>query len=952
MTTATSEEPTTTTTPPPPSSSPSTKLDALPDGGGGLTVDDEKHDDAASSFNRHHPTARVGDDEGESSPLVARALTREASSFADGELSEPLKSGLEDSNNDGFRKEMKGGGEQPPRDSSPKSLGDSCPNSMHATTPATNALDAAQSDEPHCPNNCQLEETIITNEGGGCHENTLIDDTDSNALKATMATENKETKSNNSDPGSAAPTAENESSSPNGCDPDTVVGAEDEDHVEGITGDTIAPSCSDGWSFYDGETQMLPTAPSQAIPPAASSPPVEDSSKWQNPAIDVRASGLGASVVEVEASCIPRSLDKQAHAERADDKCDGCIVEEGGVICDRGNLSPSHDIMKQTPEIGSFLPILYPMDHCFERGDASPSPKEETSRNTSSVRDNDDDDVVGTVEKMGDAGEEVATQLSQDLLFTSPAAAKSNNFSRSPNKHLGSDDPTKTKKFFPSKDVHASTIANKEGYPDIKIMNPNSPSRQENSGGERTEWMSSARHALHGKEDKATNSFSSPRLLMPSFKPIQMSSKDRAKLNEDFGGGEVDDGSDDEFVSGNGQDYDGYDSIENTQDESQIKDKPSAFKRLSRGTLKSPLHNDSNVKWTNVSKLKASSVDGVVIKPKVLRYERNDSSSEAEFSDGDDDASFDLLQLQTSKRIAEQTRDGGDNAVVDSLQSQTDQRVREQLREVNAILPIAKEMHVIASRNKKLSDEIAALKTSYKASIEKLSKEKSKLVAQLKTAEDTIRQNEKSKLVAQLKAAEDTIRQKDQIIKEKHALLGEQFAVIAQMRGALGLGHSIDGNSSAFSKLTPSSAKKTTNKRKKCTGSDSDSGDADDDEVPISALKNQTGSDSDSGDEDDDEVPISALKSSSSGKKMLGASFTSNLAKKAETVLTPNAAVCSDGASVESSLLGNQWSNTKSENGWVTSKKRISKLSKSVWQKLQRLGWKYVCGPEPHNKGM
>ena len=183
--------------------------------------------------------------------------------------------------------------------------------------------------------------------------------------------------------------------------------------------------------------------------------------------------------------------------------------------------------------------------------------------------------------------------------------------------------------------------------------------------------------------------------------------------------------------------------------------------------MKSPLHNDSNVKWTNVSKLKAGSVDGVVIKPKVLRYERNDSSSEAEFSDGDDDASHDLLQLQTNKRIAEQPRDGGDNAVVDILQSQTDQRVREQLREVNAILPKAKEMHVIASRNKKLSDEIAALKTSYKASIEKMSKEKSKLVAQLKTAEDTIRQNEKSKLVAQLKAAEDTIRQKDQIIKEK-----------------------------------------------------------------------------------------------------------------------------------------------------------------------------------------
>jgi hypothetical protein len=174
------------------------------------------------------------------------------------------------------------------------------------------------------------------------------------------------------------------------------------------------------------------------------------------------------------------------------------------------------------------------------------------------------------------------------------------------------------------------------------------------------------------------------------------------------------------------------------------------------------------------------------------------------------------------------------------------------------------------------------------------------------------------------------------------------------MRGALGLGHLIDGNSSAFTKRTPPSAKNTTNKRKKRTGSDSDSDseDEDDDEVPISVLKKRTGSDSGSEDEDNDEVPISALKSSSLGKKMLGASCTSSIAKKAETVLTPNAIVCSDGASVETSLIGNQWSNAKSKNGWVTSKKSSSKLSKSVWQKLQKLGWKYVCGPEPHNKGM
>ena len=42
-----------------------------------------------------------------------------------------------------------------------------------------------------------------------------------------------------------------------------------------------------------------------------------------------------------------------------------------------------------------------------------------------------------------------------------------------------------------------------------------------------------------------------------------------------------------------------------------MNERASAFKRLSRGTLKSA-HNYFNVKWTNESKPKASSADGVV----------------------------------------------------------------------------------------------------------------------------------------------------------------------------------------------------------------------------------------------------------------------------------------------------------------------------------------------------
>jgi hypothetical protein len=180
-------------------------------------------------------------------------------------------------------------------------------------------------------------------------------------------------------------------------------------------------------------------------------------------------------------------------------------------------------------------------------------------------------------------------------------------------------------------------------------------------------------------------------------------------------------------------------------------------------------------------------------------------------------------------------------------------------------------------------------------------------------------------LVAQLKTAQDAITQKDRIIKEKNALLKEQFDVIARMKGAYQSGDS-------STKRAPHSAKNTSKKRKKLSEFDSDSGGEDDDEVPLSALKSNP---------------------PSLDKKMPGKSFSSSTAKKAGTKLIPNAAVCSDEASIETALIDNRSNVASSKSGRVTSKYSSSKLPNSVWWKtLQGRGWKYVCGPEPHSKGM
>jgi hypothetical protein len=155
--------------------------------------------------------------------------------------------------------------------------------------------------------------------------------------------------------------------------------------------------------------------------------------------------------------------------------------------------------------------------------------------------------------------------------------------------------------------------------------------------------------------------------------------------------------------------------------------------------------------------------------------------------------------------------------------------------------------------------------------------------------------------VTQLKTANDAIRQKEQVIKEKNELLEQQFTVISQITGAC---------------QTLSSVPSTKRKR-----------------TPLESELHGTKSSS-----DDDDAPISTLKTnrtySGKSKKMPCASFacssSTGATKKVNIGLSP---VGSDGSSV------------KDKNG-------SNLLSGPIWKKLQEKGWRYMCGPEPYNKGM
>jgi hypothetical protein len=759
------------------------------------------------------------------------------------------------------------------------------------------------------------------------------------------------------------------------ADANAILDANDDkdDHFEG-TGDTNIPTQqSDGWSFYDGETQMLPMAASQIniLPPAPA-----PSTGENNMSLCQKSEGMNietfaishAAVINVDTSAMnllatvadatkevgvleneQTKIEDTANKHESVLEGSGYVVDDariqnndvlfgrGFALCghpgnmyyrqlvdarksefiasrkkekkniaiqiihDIANLEPPGRFLMEDPqgsvssekdvydkvwvvvdEKKALDKVMHRLrerdiDKACRRNSRKHDPPENGTLLTSffhpnggkgspkaTSEDNKSDEIV---DKLDDVADEGTTQRSQDLLLASPATAetiKSKNYSSSDKPLLYNVPKSIMKQLSPYKDPHTMETPHLKKFVDSSSA----------------EWISSVRHGLKAKGDNETNS---PRLLVPSFKPINNTRKDRAVMNEKDVVDDIDehDGSDeDESWSGHRfkNHTEDLDPIENTQDiDSNMIVTTSAFKRLSRGST-------SKTKSTLECIPPATNVD--VMKPKILRYERKGSSSEVEFSYGDDNNSSDEELRQINHQ--------------NSHLSQTDQRIRQQLREVQDILPSAREIQDIATR-KQLSDEIAELKTSYKASIKKLTQEMSKLVTQLKTANDTI-------------------RQKDHAIKEKNALLEQQFAFIAQISGAC---------------QTLSSAPK----RKR---------------TPLESDLHGTESSS-----DDDDAPISTLKShktyAGKSKKMPCASFASSSPtgpiKKVKTGLSPHAARGSDGSSVETSLTGNKSNSAKGASS-VKDKNGSNLLSGSIWKKLQEKGWRYMCGPEPYNKGM
>ena len=727
---------------------------------------------------------------------------------------------------------------------------------------------------------------------------------------------------------------------------------EDEDEIMEGTGDTIVGSASEGWSLYAGDTQMLPTGPSQPVDSTSPQHQKTDIDTDAKSTTEVSAKQDHPGNAEPPVETADDAFDKETQplldkpvvgketADPATNEHDGgegdtnaCILEEHKAVEDQQNAA--FCAIKHTPETGS-LPISYPNDESPLKGAPAAIPPVDDARQGDDAMDEDDD------------GEE--TQLySQDLL--SPAKSKE-------------DSPQRPSMRSPKNKKTASINNDREkcdglGKDDNKgnSLGGSKPSKRpaktlgQTKNGKETKWMSSSRHQEKDDSDDDCSS-RSPRLQIPSFKPIRKSPDEepptkKPTKNED---NVSDDESDEESLSGNGHNYEADPIIENTQDEHEHEAKrSSAFKRISRSS-----RDDSSTKFSprtserRISKATSNETDRA-IKPKVLRYEsvtKNDdaseasadshSSSEAEFNDdGNVDAANNINQYHLS---------------------QTDQRVKEQLEEVKAMLPSAEQIRDITSR-KELLDEIAKLKKSHKAAIKRLKHEKSEIAHELKNAEETIKKKdqkfkrEKSKLVAQLKVAEETITLKDQTIKEKNSLLEEQFKVIEQIKG---LQNQASSNakrppSSSSAIRTPPPATTTASKKRK-----------------KKELPPDSESDSSDDDEEGEEMPISALKNApatSSSNKRRKKSYGSRQAKVPamgeERRVSPKVAAVThrsgDTSSVDTTPASNQTS-AKSKDGSVKqssskSENDISVLSSDVWKKLQEKGWKYQTGPEPYNKG-
>ncbi|KAL9181049.1 hypothetical protein ACHAXT_009854 [Thalassiosira profunda] len=682
-------------------------------------------------------------------------------------------------------------------------------------------------------------------------------------------------------------------------------GSEESDHDEPLegTGDTIVTTGSGtaGWSLYDGETQALPTGPSQIAEPLANVdgddgemnvhrddpalgdgeklPTEKDAAKKADDEAQTNLAAVGDAAGDAEDpfNKETQQLDKSGLEEEQAGELEDITKEAGPpgdgaqVVVEEREQANEHsallESMKHTPD--GVLPISYPNEHL----DNNTSPTKEASPEKPPQE-------APQPEAMDEDDDE--TQLSLDLLATSPAKSSRQEVVEKASQEAAA--PEDRPEGPEMNDLGDSTQL--EEHVEADKTAPTSPSRQTDAA-DSTRWMSSARH-LHENEEAAESPSSSPRLLLPSFKPSHKKSDEEPKPADE-------EESDHETWPGHGHNHSGdNDPIENTQEEHEHElSRPSAMKRLSRGTSSRPSARDDSASRFSLGssgrgKDKSSGTKSA-IRPKVLRYgavarraedeEEEDGASSSGASDSSSEAELD------------------DFAEKEFPMSQTDQRIMKQLKEVRGLtakMPSAEEMEDIASR-KQLLSEIKKLRKSHKSAISKLKREN-------------------CRLVAQLSKAEDVVDQKDIIIREKNALLEQQFEVISQFTSKIG---GVAAKDKRPAKKHTPATKKGRKRAEMPSHSDSDS---DDDDVPLSTLK-------------------SAGTSSSNKKrrKSYGSRQTKTpSAKKAERASSPKPAKdrSSDASSVETALTSNTSPVT----------------NKDAWKVLKEKGWRYRAGPQPYNQ--
>ncbi len=630
---------------------------------------------------------------------------------------------------------------------------------------------------------------------------------------------------------------------------------EDMEYHEEGTGDTNVSFGSGYWSLYDGNTQKLPTEPSQVQITSAQNSSLNHSAinmQLDKPVIH----RMSESHMREEGTNVCMDLiGINAVSARPSAKCDADDNHDEVNLFDYAAHGEGSDDARSTESM-----LVRGEDDKY--GEVSASKPSGFIRERSSMVD------APHLEER----DEDETQLSQDLL-ASPAA-KSNQITVVDDKSTNTIPSTKPCPPQIAETKKETSTASKSLF--IQKHNINE-----------TEWLPSARN-LHGTKETV------PLLLMPSPKPQRKNVADDP--NEPPLDDSVEFGSDTQSWSGNGHNYSDY-TIEDTQNENEARH-PSAFKRLSRDSSSS--QNFAALKSLSVIKGKSPSKRGgemiSTMKPKILRYNS--------LTKGDDDSSKSAGTGSSSE--AEFDDDFSATRYADHLQSQTDQRILKQLEEVKAILPCAEEIQDIASR-KQLSAEIVELKKSYHVSV-----------------------REKSKLLAQLKVAEETIRQKDKVIKEKNALLDKQYKVIEQIKQACG----IELQSPA--ECNPP-AVRTNQKRKKASLPDypnnNDNDDDDDSDLPLTALGNTNGF--------------------SSNKKPRKSPVSNRINVQTNMRRSPTSAARTKKCdAVSADIPLNALSKTTSPMLSTSASSSSRMLAPDVWKQLREKGWKYQTGPEPHNKGM